>query len=155
MVCMVQVGDDAAPPALDPEGVCARCHAFGTVARVTTQSDPPRSARYCGGCWPEVRREQGLMGARPKPPETAAEWVTFYDRHHQPPRSSESRSWLDTMDFIKLMTEDVPAEERDHPKRPQTLARFAADIRSMEHKMDGPMPPEVEAFVQRYHTPDA
>ena len=59
------------------------------------------------------------------------------------------------MDFIRLMTEEGLADAGEDPKRAHTLARLAADIMAMDDKMDGPMPPEVEAFVQRYHAPDA
>ena len=146
---------EGTPPPLDPEGVCGRCHSFGTVARVTTQSDPPRSVRYCRVCWPEVRIEYGLIGKRPKPPETASEWVAWNDAIDRPPRSSESRSWLETMDFIRLMTEEGLADAGEDPTRAHTLARLAADIMAMDNRMDGPMPPEVEAFVQQHRAPDA
>ena len=59
------------------------------------------------------------------------------------------------MDSIRLMTEGIHGEVENDPKRLATFRRVASEIVAMDHKMDGPMPPEVEAFVRRYHAPDA
>ena len=153
---VVQLGEDVGPPPLDPEGVCARCHSFGTVARVTTMSVPPRSARYCAACWADVHTEYAGFGRHPKIPETAAEHIAFHDSMHRPPTATFSRSWIDTIDQIRAMTEHISHLD-EHAAATQTkgLTEYAVAIAKVEDKMDGPMPPEVATFVQRYSSPDA
>ena len=92
---------------------------------------------------------------RRKPPETAAERVAFHDSHHQPPRATISRSWLDTLDLISMMLEHTPTNDRDATGYADHLAMAASEIMNREDTMDGPMPPDVEAFVHRYARPDA
>jgi hypothetical protein len=153
-VVLVPAREPDAPPPLDPEGVCARCHRFGTVARVTTLEAPAgRTKRYCASCWKEVRAHERQFW---RAPETAAEHVAWMDRHGQPPTATLSRSWEDTLELIEMATAPQ-ARDADLPERNRAahLARFAREILSSEDKMDGPMPPEVAAFVQRYATPDA
>ena len=150
---VVVLDENAGPPPLDPEGVCARCHSFGTVARITTMSDPPRSARYCSTCWAHVRTE--LRGPPKTAPETAAERIALYDRMHRTPRTAFSRSWTDTLDSIRAVTKSLGSGEQPSEAQARAFARAVAEIVKMEEKMDGPMPAEVEAFVRQYAPPDA
>ena len=144
----VVVGDDVGPPPLDPEGVCVRCHSFGTVARMTVMSSPPTLTRYCRRCWNEVRSEH--MPDRRSRPATASEQIARLDRMGRPPMSWESRSWDDMLENLEQLRASraevslTSAEELGH------LARFAAHLWAMDEKMDGPMPPEVEAFARQY-----
>ena len=55
MVVVAFGGDAPGPPPLDPEGVCARCLSFGTVAKITEFWRPPTIRRYCEPCWMIVR----------------------------------------------------------------------------------------------------
>jgi hypothetical protein len=153
-VAFVQVAEGAGPPPLDPEGVCARCHGFGTVVRVTRIEAPAgRSKRYCATCWKAIRAEEKRFR---RAPETASEHVAWLDRTGRPPTVTLSRSWDDTIELLEMMTSDS-AHDRSRPEADRTahLADLARDIARREGTMDGPMPPEVAAFVQRYATPDA
>lgn len=138
------------PPPLDPEGVCVRCHAFGTVACVTTMQTPrPTSVRFCAACWREVRRE--FVRDPLDRPKTAADQIAWLDSTNRPPVSVNSRSWDDTLhslqmlEFIARRDENQPAAERE-----TVLSQFAAGLLEREHTMDGPMPPEIEAFVNQH-----
>lgn len=150
-VMFVAVDGDAGPPPLDPEGVCVRCHAFGTVARLTTMSSPPRSARYCEACWKEVRAEQN---SRMKLPTTAAEHIARLDRMGEPPTSGFSRSWSDTVEFVEQVATAMIADDHEAgPDREVRLSEIARELVKLDDKMAGPMPPEVEGFVKRYAPP--
>lgn len=141
-----------APPALDPEGVCARCHGFGTIARVTTTESPVGwTKRYCASCWSLVRADEQRLR---RPPETAAEHIVFLDRTGRPPTETESRAWDDVRDLIDMaMTppnDNAPPSDGARDYR----AELARQIIRREPGMDGPMPADIEAFVQR-HGPHA
>lgn len=152
---VVSSSDFPGPPPLDPEGVCARCHAFGTVARVTVGSKPPRTSRFCAACWKEVRSDY-TSDEPPDSPRTARERIAFMDRATKPPKPPvcvESRSWDDAIDFIRLIM-----TARDDPKQsagatPAVLAEMAWELGTEADAMDGPMPPEVEAFIRQFAAP--
>jgi len=66
-----------------------------------------------------------------------------------------SRSWEDTLDMLHdleamLRRDDAPAGA----ERAALLAQFAAGLAARDHLMDGPMPAEIETFVNQYH-PDS
>jgi hypothetical protein len=150
-VVVTSTTEFAGPPALDPEGVCARCRAFGTVARVT-MGYPPRSTRFCASCWREVRSSY-MSPAAPEPPRTAREQIAFMDRLQEPPQSVKSRSWDDAIDFVNLIM-----TARDDPKErgkitSAMLAELAAEISTEAEKMNGPMPPEIETFIREFGAP--
>ena len=147
---LVVIMGDRGPPPLDPEGVCARCHSFGTVARLTELFSPPVTRRYCEQCWAVVRRE---WLSPPTQPRTAAEHIASWDRSEQPPMESESRAWIDTIENIKSMYEAVASKRVPEAEVAPHCARFAVAILEMENRMAGPMPPEVENFVRRYAPP--
>ena len=135
------------PPALDPEGTCSRCHKFGTVARVTVESNPPRNTRFCAACWREVRRTYVPIGPD-QPPPTAHERIARLDRSTDPPTSMESRTWDHAMELIRLL--NMARDDPEHAAEitPALLAGMASAIAADAHKMDGPMPDEVDAFVR-------
>lgn len=143
---VVVVGDDAGPPPLDPEGVCVRCHSFGTVARMTLLSTPPTITRYCAACSKAVRAESSP--SRRKGPESAAEQIARLDRMHRPAMSWDSRSWDDTLELVQRVTGSDGGD--DQPTDAARMATFAEGLWKIEDRMDGPMPPEVEAFARRY-----
>jgi hypothetical protein len=143
-------GDDfRGPPALDPEGVCVRCHAFGTVARVNVQSKPPRTSRFCAACWKEVRSEY-MSHEAPRPPSTARERIAFMDGSLRPAMSTQSRSWDDVIDFIRLIMAAREDPKQQHAIAPAALAEMAAEVTLEADNMDGEMPAEVEAFVRQF-----
>ena len=142
---------NGAPPALDPEGVCGRCHAFGTVARVTKGRTVHRITRYCASCWREIRLAVAMPYARRKrgTPLTAYEHIAFMDRFAEGPSETESRSWDDILDLVQSFT---AARDTATPERPpgNQYSEFAAQIAARADGMDGPMPAEIESFVQQY-----
>ena len=125
--------DDTDPR--DPTANCDRCGARGTVARAVRHTDPRLVLRYCSNCWPGAHDELDKLIAG----EDEAAW------------SSNSRSWFDVRSFLALIA--VPTKG-GRPATPEILAAIAPDIRAMAPEMDGPMPPDVEAFLSS-HGPSA
>ena len=155
-VVVMRPPPQGAPPALDPEGVCARCHGFGTVARVTTVEEPAGwTKRYCAACWPVIRAEDQR---RHTLPTTAADHVAFFDAFSdgsiRPPTETESRCWDDVRDLIEMFTTRAPDDSPPTTAALEHSAELARNIIVREPGMDGPMPPDVAAFIQQ-HAPDA
>jgi hypothetical protein len=151
MVVLGAPNPNGTPPALDPEGVCGRCHAFGTVARVTKGRRGRRTTRYCASCWREIRVTFATPFARRKPGTTltAYEHIAFMDRIAEGPSETDSRSWDDILDLVRLFL-----AARDDAKLGSSsddqYSEFATQIAARADGMDGPMPAEIEAFVQQY-----
>ena len=148
-VHVIVSGNNSTHPARDPEGVCARCHAFGTVARVAFMNQPSTAKRFCAACWREVRDEYVPQGLH-KPPQTAAERVEWLDRSTRPPVWVESRSWDDTLDSMRPMTEALERDPDLARREGVDLAQIADELAKLDDVMDGPMPPEVEAFIRQH-----
>jgi hypothetical protein len=154
---VVVVVDDADPR--DPAALCDRCGVRGTIARATRHTEPPIVTRYCGACWPEAQAalEAQLAAERADRRDAYRRWAESSHRNPAgaPPRptaapafSSASRSWHDTRRFLqRFMPDDAP------PSRLADLARAAKDIRTRAPQMEGPMPPDIAAFVDRYDPP--
>ena len=85
-------------------------------------------------------------------PETEREHIAGLDSLYEPPRSAESRSWDDVIAFIRLVLTARDDAERGAEITDAMLAELASEIVADADAMDGPMPDEVERFVQR-HTP--
>ncbi len=65
-----------------------------------------------------------------------------------------SRSWYDVLAQVaRLEAMRASNQPRVRPPREDQLARIAALIQSYAPQMDGPMPPGVAAFIQRYLPP--
>ena len=148
VVHVITSGDVSACPPRDPEGVCARCHSFGTVARVTQMTQPSASQRFCNACWREVRSK--YVPREHKPPQTASERIEFLDRSTQPPVFVTSRSWDDTVENLRALNDilehDPDAAQRDGLR----LTEIADEVAKLDDVNDGPMPAEVEAFIRQY-----
>ena len=148
-VTLTSADEVAAPPPLDPEGVCSRCQKFGTVARVTTRTDPPRTVRFCGACWREVRAAYMSTDGGPEPKD-AHERIARLDEMDSPPASTESRSWDDAVDFLRLVLTARDDPERGREITPALLSELASEMAADADQMDGPMPEEVERFLREY-----
>jgi hypothetical protein len=146
---------------LDPNASCNECGVTGTVAWVTREIEP-RLSRYCLTCWRQVRhryhespeRMRDLDAVdRDSPEFKIAVFDSVYEHARERPRSSDSALWEDKAPFVRmgfaLQRNETPG---DHERR---LKRFANELASLATRMYDPMPSDIEAFVQRYATPDA
>jgi hypothetical protein len=133
--------NETAPPPLDPEGVCVRCQTFGTVARVTTKSEPPRMLRFCGRCWREVRSVYMSTDTDSPAPEVFG---------LEPSRSASSRSWNDVVDFVRLVLHARRDPVRGAEITDDLLAQLAGEIATDADTMDGPMPHEIDLFLREF-----
>jgi hypothetical protein len=133
--------NEPAPPPVDPDGVCVRCQTFGTVARVTTKSDPPRMLRFCGRCWREVRSAYMSTDTDSLAPEVFG---------LEPSRSASSRSWDDVVDFVRLVLHARSDPVRGAEITDDLLAQLAGEIATDADAMDGPMPDEIDLFLREF-----
>ena len=146
------IHDDDGPSPRDPQATCDRCGRHGTAVRVTRHVAPPVITRFCSSCWREVRDD--ISPPVPLARPSAAEALAFLTRTQGPPMSIVSRSWDDTLTFIGLLT-DAPRDAASQPRRELDTyrAEMAAEIIAGASDMDGPMPPEVHAFVDKHYRP--
>ena len=91
---------------------------------------------------PSARRKPGTT-------LTAYEHIAFMDRIAEGPSETDSRSWDDILDLVRLFL-----AARDDAKLGSSsddqYSEFATQIAARADGMDGPMPAEIEAFVQQY-----
>ena len=147
---------DEPKTALDPNALCDECGATGTVAWVMREIEPLLS-RYCLSCWRQVRhRYYGLPKIphdRDSPEAKIALFDYIYEHARERPRSSDSALWEDKAPFVRMgfapQRNEAPS---DHERR---LRQFANELASLARRMYDPVPPDIEAFVQRYTAPDA
>ena len=143
----------------DPDAQCDRCGRRGTVARAVRHSEPPSVFRYCSSCWPDAQEEleakqnDELEQSR----EAQRAFVAGgYPREALPSLptpvawSSSSRSWHDTRRFLELIAK--PSSGGPAPTS-TNLAMIAADIRAMAPEMDGPIPSDIQDFLDRHSPP--
>jgi len=118
--------DDTDPR--DPNAKCDRCGAVGTIARAVRHTTDQLVLRYCGRCWPATVEE-------------------MEKRQHEEPWSRSSRSWYDTRRFLALVRQPGNGGPT---ATPEIFAEIAADIRARQSEMDGPVPPDIKEFLDRY-----
>ena len=151
---LVLAVDDSDPR--DPDAACDRCGRRGTIARATRHTAPPTVTRYCGACWPEAQAEfEAQRNAEiAEHREASRRWREEWrrDQSSAPPRppappafSSASRSWHDTRRYLERIRPDQAMEARA-----AEFARAAKFLRERASQMDGPMPSDVAAFVDRF-----
>jgi len=141
---------------LDPDASCDECGTTGTVAWVTRDIDP-RLSRYCLTCWRQVRHRYNgfpeIAHDRDSPEAMIAVFDHMYEYVRERPRSSDSALWEDKAPFVRMgfapRRNEAPS---DHERR---LRQFANELASLATRMYDPVPPDIEAFVQRYTAPDA
>lgn len=146
----------------DPAAQCDRCGRRGTVARAVRHSQPPLVFRYCSSCWPAAQQElearqfdelkqwkeaQSVLAARDVYSREA-----FASSSPPVPWSSSSRSWHDTRRFLTLI-----AKPPSGGRAPTSiaLAVIAEDIHGKAAEMDGPIPPDIQDFLDRHSPPAA
>lgn len=95
-------------------------------------------------------RLRELVDRHARPPTTAAERIEWLDRSHGPATTGESRSWIDTVDNIRM----IEAMRAEHQTTEQEwnahLTQIAGELIRREPGMAGPMPAGVEAFVRQH-----
>jgi hypothetical protein len=147
-------GDE--PPALDPQASCSQCGTTGTVAVVMRDAEPLMS-RYCVECWRGVRDKYWNWSppvvdkTTPQGMIAIVDYMRFMAREQQ--RYAASALWEDTPDFVRASL--GPNEGEMTPDRQRHLERLARELLEQTPRMYGPMPPEIEAFVQQYAPPPA
>ncbi|MND03549.1 hypothetical protein D3C83_234200 [compost metagenome] len=62
--------------------------------------------------------------------------------------ATESRSWDDAIDFLRVVITAKEDPERGKEITPELLRQFASELAADADKMDGPMPAEVETFIR-------
>jgi hypothetical protein len=148
--------DDSDPR--DASARCDRCGKQGTVVRVERHPPAPLILRYCGPCWPAAQKEleERQRGEQQQWRDAEREWDERRARDPEhagsappPPAgwSGASRSWYDVQNFLKLISQ---APIGGSGITSAQLAEVAAEIRDQAPAMDGPMPPDVEAFLARH-----
>lgn len=142
----------------DPTALCDRCGNKGTVVRVQRHEPAPLILRYCGPCWPAASEEleQRQRDEQKRWRNADREWNEM--RRHGSPTTSEpppppapwscaSRSWYDARRFIELISQ--PANG-GMAAPPGMLAKIAAEISAKANEMDGPIPPDIQAFITKH-----
>lgn len=150
-------GDE--PPALDPNAACTECGAVGTVAFVTREIEPLVS-RYCAPCWRRVRHKYWGLRMPKVDKETPAGLIALLDYMDEMAAERQlsvgSALWEDRIEFVKAALDSQPDEsDPDGAKRRAHFRHLAREIVNHAAEMQGPMPPEFEAFVREYGGPDA
>jgi hypothetical protein len=144
--------DDGSSPR-HPNAACDQCGRMGTAVRVTRHHTPVVVNRYCSSCWREVRADVCLPSPASR---SAATVMALLARPKGPPVTVVSRSWDDTIDFIERLTYRSGGVRALSPRELDAYrATVAAEIKARAWDMDGPMPREVQAFVERHHRPAA
>jgi hypothetical protein len=141
---------------IDPNAECDECGATGTVAWVTREIEP-RLSRYCLACWRQVRHKYYGLPEIPQDEDSPEAMIAIFDHVYEYARerwrSSDSALWEDKAAFVRMGFAPQRNETaRDHERR---LKRFATELSSLAPRMYDSMPPDIEAFVQRYTVSDA
>jgi hypothetical protein len=130
----------------DCSAVCDSCGRVGTIARATRHANPPSVSRYCSACWPEERRRRlasfdeirkAILLGDPAglPAASVAE-------------SLESCSWLDVQDYLSQALSDGPVDT-------EIAKTWARKYLEWAPFMDGPIPEQVQRFIDTYGSADA
>jgi hypothetical protein len=141
--------------ARDPAAVCEGCGALGTVGRAVRTDEHGAATeehQFCAACWPEQtaryrarweedhrRRVEAVFRGR-APAASAAGPGTWF----------ETATWHGTLELVRQLEGAMRAPR---PLATEDLARVAAQIRQWAPELEGEMPFEVEAFLQRYGAP--
>ena len=138
----------------DPTAACEACGARGTIgraARTDGSGAVTEMHRFCIDCWPEQsaryrarweeedrrRRDAMLRGRAPVVGAGPGTWF-------------ESATWHGILDLVRQIERSMLAPA---PPGVDHLARLAEHIGGQAAEIEGEMPLEVEAFVQRYGAP--
>ena len=146
---MIGVNFDGPPR--DPDALCDRCGARGTIAQVKRVGREVTLTRYCTACWPQIRAEMTAEQRR-KEEEMNTSWRVGSTALPEALRSRptwkqreesvtwESRSWSDVREFIALVSK-VPIND-------DQLARMKGELEKLAAEMDDPMPDDIKAFLE-------
>jgi len=149
-----RLGDAARGPlGRDPDATCEGCGTTGTVGRaVRTGADETivESHRFCAACWPE---QSARYRARWEEEDRLREEA--FHRGEAPGGVGhgtwfEAATWHGTLELVRSIERTMIAPM---PPAPADLASLVEEIRAYAPELEGPMPLEVEMFVQRYGAP--
>jgi hypothetical protein len=147
-----------------PDATCEGCGARGTVGRVSRWRAPGATSegsvvveehRYCARCWPEWSAfyrarwdeedrlaHEGWMRRRLLDPD---------DETPPPPGSGMSCGALTWHLALQMVRDVVRALHRPRAEvSEEALAQYAARLAAQAAELEGPMPLEVEDFIQKY-----
>jgi hypothetical protein len=145
-------------PLREPEASCEGCGAVGTVGRAIRNAQDGavlEMHRSCARCWPEESaryearwREEDRLATdawlRGEPgAEPATRGMTF-----------ESATWHATLELLADARREMHRGQRgDAAPGAADLTRLAQQIRQQASEREGPMPMEIELFLQEYDPP--
>ena len=149
-------GDE--PPALDSTAICTECSAIGTIAFVTRDTEPHVS-RYCVSCWATVRGKYwtdrfDIVKRDQDDPANMIRLMDFVaEKRREQVRSTGTALWEDHFEHIRGMAAMNP--ELSDTDREAFFRQSATNMVRRAPHMYGPMPADVQQFVDRYAQPDA
>jgi hypothetical protein len=140
-IAVMSGGDEPSPR--QPQAHCDACGAFGTVGRATRYEAPPQVWRFCRACWPAERAR------------LQAAWEAETERRPPQGCSFDSRVWEDAYELLDLLENAMarPAPPGNAAPTLADLRALAAEMQQLAPDMDGPPPPRIAAFLQRYGLP--
>jgi len=143
-------------PLREPEAVCEACGAHGTVGRAI-RTDATGAAvethRFCASCWPENAARFRARWDEESRVATDA-WMRAPQTAPQPAAMGaafESATWHNALDLVRLVNLWL---RRSPPPSASDLAQLAAEIVASAPEREGPMPFEIEMFIQMHSNAD-
>ncbi len=155
MASVVTLRGTGLPPR-EPDATCEACGTRGTVGRAVRFGEDGEASevhRFCAACWPEQRARYDARW-REQDRVAGEAWMRAPDRVPAPPSKStafESATWHTTLELVQGLLRDIRRHERgDLPPGEEALARIAAAIAERAGELEGPMPLEIEMFLERF-----
>ena len=142
-------------PPREPDALCDACGARGTIGRAMrtdAQGTPTEIHRFCARCWPERAAQLQARWSEERRLATEA-WMRAPESVPQPPAMGaafESASWHEALTFVREVNRTLRSTE---PPSAEDLADIAAELRTLAADREGPMPLEIEVFIQAYAAP--
>lgn len=142
-------------PPREPDAVCDGCGARGTVGRATRTDAEGTSIEthvFCAQCWPERSAQLEARWGEESRVATEA-WMRAPETVPQPPARGaafESATWHGVLTFVREIHRALRSTQ---PPSTEDLAHLAEELRNIAPDREGPMPLEIEVFIQTYGAP--